>query len=388
MAIEKLVGRWRRDMSQRENGLLNRFLRQVLIYLISLLIVAGIIYLGINLAYSRYIMPVDVNNTESIEIEIPRGSSLGKISDILYENNLIRNKTVFKLYVDISNKTSKLKAGKYNLSRDMDLGQIMDELLTGNAAVDTVKITIIEGWDIRKIARYLVNEKGFQFTEQEFVDAAKVENFTDYVFLQDIPEDRKKKEVGIAPIEGYLFPDTYLVYEDASPQDIMRKMLTQFEKVYNESVLEKAQELEMSMDDVVILASVIQREARVSEEFPKISAVFHNRLKKEMPLGADSTIQFLVNEDRWAFSNLELEIESPYNTYQNTGLPIGPISSPGRLALTSAVNPYAEWMDSKEPYLYFVLKDPKTGEHVFNTNYEQHLKDKEQYESSWKNIDD
>ena len=185
-------------MSQRENGLLNRFLRQVLIYLISLLIVAGIIYLGINLAYSRYIMPVDVNNTESIEIEIPRGSSLGKISDILYENNLIRNKTVFKLYVDISNKTSKLKAGKYNLSRDMDLGQIMDELLTGNAAVDTVKITIIEGWDIRKIARYLVNEKGFQFTEQEFVDAAKVENFTDYVFLQDIPEDRKKKEVGIA----------------------------------------------------------------------------------------------------------------------------------------------------------------------------------------------
>src|SRR5690554_1326879 len=121
MAIEKLVGRWRRDMSQRENGLLNRFLRQVLIYLISLLIVAGIIYLGINLAYSRYIMPVDVNNTESIEIEIPRGSSLGKISDILYENNLIRNKTVFKLYVDISNKTSKLKAGKYNLSRDMDL---------------------------------------------------------------------------------------------------------------------------------------------------------------------------------------------------------------------------------------------------------------------------
>ena len=80
----------------------------------------------------------------------------------------------------------------------------------------------------------------------------------------------------------------------------MRKMLTQFEKVYNESVLEKAQELEMSMDDVVILASVIQREARVSEEFPKISAVFHNRLKKEMPLGADSTIQFLVNEDRWA----------------------------------------------------------------------------------------
>ena len=293
---------------------------------------------------------------------------------------------VFKLYVDLSNKTSKLKAGKYKLSRDMDISQIMDELVSGNAAIDTVKITIIEGWDIRKIAKYLVQEKGFQFSEEEFIDAAKVENFTEYVFLQDIPEERKKGEVGISPLEGYLFPDTYLVYEDASPKDIMKKMLDQFEKVYNEIDMDRAEELDMTMDEVVTLASVIQREARITEEFSMISAVFHNRLKKEMPLGADSTIQFLVNEDRWAFSSEELKIDSPYNTYENLGLPIGPISSPGRLALTSALYPYEEFMNSKKPYLYFVLKDPKTGEHVFNTDYKQHLKDKEKYESSWKNI--
>ena len=86
------------------------------------------------------------------------------------------------------------------------------------------------------------------------------------------------------------------------------------------------------------------------------------------------------------FSSEELKIDSPYNTYENLGLPIGPISSPGRLALTSALYPYEEFMNSKKPYLYFVLKDPKTGEHVFNTDYKQHLKDKEKYESSWKNI--
>ncbi|HZJ57252.1 MAG TPA: endolytic transglycosylase MltG [Clostridia bacterium] len=373
-------------MSQKGTVFLKRILRQVLIFLLSILIVASTVYFGINTAYSRYIKPVDAGNSSLVDIEIPRGSSLSKISEILYENNLIRNKMVFKLYVDISNKTSRLKAGKYKLSRDMDLDRIMDELLTGNAAIDTIKITIIEGWDIRRIARYLIEEKEYGFSEKEFIDAAKIENFTDFVFLQDIPEERKTGEVGIAPLEGYLFPDTYLVYEDASPEDIMRKMLTQFEKVYNESVMERAQELEMDMDEVVTLASVIQREARITEEFPMISAVFHNRLKKDMPLGADSTIQFLVNEDRWAFSSEELKIDSPYNTYENQGLPIGPISSPGRLALTSALFPYEEFMNSKKPYLYFVLKDPKTGEHVFNTDYNQHMKDKKEYEASWKDI--
>ena len=375
-------------MSQKESSLLYRFIRKLLIYIISLGIVISTVYMGVNFVYSNYIMPVDANNTELVEIEIPRGSSLGTIAQILYDNNLIRSKTAFKLYVDLSNKTSQLKAGKYKLSRNMELGQIMDELLAGNATSDTVSITIIEGWDIRKIAKYLVKEKGFQFTEQEFIDAAKVENFTDFVFLQDIPEDRKKGEVGISPLEGYLFPDTYLVYQDASPEDIMRKMLVQFEKVYNESVAEKAQDLEMTMDEVVTLASIIQREARISDEFAKVSAVFHNRLKKGMPLGADSTIQFLINEDRWDFSIEETKIDSPYNTYENTGLPIGPIASPGRLALVSAVNPYEEFMNPNKPYLYFVLKDPKTGEHVFNTSYEQHMKDKKKYESSWKSIGD
>lgn len=373
-------------MSHKGAVFLKWVLRQVLVFLLSIIIVASTVYFGVNFAYSKYIKPVDTSNSELIDIEIPRGSSVSKISEILYENNLIRNKMVFKLYVDLSNKTSKLKAGKYKLSRDMDISQIMDELVSGNAAIDTVKITIIEGWDIRKIAKYLVQEKGFQFSEEEFIDAAKVENFTEYVFLQDIPEERKKGEVGISPLEGYLFPDTYLVYEDASPKDIMKKMLDQFEKVYNEIDMDRAEELDMTMDEVVTLASVIQREARITEEFSMISAVFHNRLKKDMPLGADSTIQFLVNEDRWAFSSEELKIDSPYNTYENLGLPIGPISSPGRLALTSALYPYEEFMNSKKPYLYFVLKDPKTGEHVFNTDYKQHLKDKEKYESSWKNI--
>ena len=138
-------------MAQKEKGLLYRFIRKLLIFIISLGIVISSVYMGVNFVYSKYIMPVDSNNTELVEIEIPRDSSLDAISQILYDNNLIRSKTAFKLYVDVSNKTSQLKAGKYKLSRNMELGQIMDELLAGNAASDTVTITIIEGWDIRKL---------------------------------------------------------------------------------------------------------------------------------------------------------------------------------------------------------------------------------------------
>ncbi|NLJ40303.1 MAG: endolytic transglycosylase MltG [Clostridiales bacterium] len=370
-------------MSKPWPKLLKKVLRQISIYLLSIIIVVLTVYAAVNIAQNKYIKPVDINNTKLIDVEIPKGSSLSKISQILYENGLIRSKTAFKLYVDLSNKTSKLRAGKYQLSQDMDLGRIMDELLSGSAAIDTVKITIIEGWDIRKIAKYLVKDMELNFSEKDFIEAAKVENFADFPFLQDIPEERKKNEVGNAPIEGYLFPDTYLVYEDATPQDIMRKMLSQFEKVYNESALERAIELDMTMDEVVTLASVIQREARINEEFTMISAVFHNRLDKDMLLGSCATVQFLLNEDRWKLTEEEMNIDSPYNTYINKGLPVGPIASPGRLALASAVNPYEEYMEGENPYLYFVLKDPKTGEHIFNTDYNQHLKDKEEYEDTW-----
>lgn len=364
-----------------------RIIRQVLIYLISILIVISSVYALITFAYNEYLKPVDARSEELIDVEIPSGSSLSKISEILYEKGLIRNKTVFKLFVDLSDNTSKLRAGKYKLSPSMSMAQIMDELLSNNAAVPTVKITIIEGWDIRRMAKYLVEEKGFDFTEEEFINAARVENFTEYVFLQEIPEERRNGDGDIIPLEGYLFPDTYIVYEDAKPEDIMRKMLDQFEKVFDDAMKQRAEELGMTIDEVVTLASIIQREARKTEEFPKISAVFHNRLNKGMNLESCATVQYIINENRWTLTEEEMRIDSPYNTYINSGLPIGPISSPGRLALTSALNPYEEFMDPNRPYLYFVLKNPDTGEHAFNYSYQEHLKDKAKYESQWKELE-
>ena len=374
-----------KDLAYR--NLAYKIARKVLIYLISIAIVIASVYAVVVFAYNKYLKPVDAQSTELVDVEIPSGSSLSKISEILYEKGLIRNKMVFKLFVDLSDKTSKLKAGKYKLSPSMSIAQIMDELLTGNSAVPTVKITIIEGWDIRRMAKYLVEEKGFDFTEEEFINAARVENFTEYVFLQEIPENRRNGNGDIIPLEGYLFPDTYIVYEDAKPEDIMRKMLDQFEKVYDASMKQRAEELGMTMDEVVTLASIIQREARKTEEFPMISAVFHNRLKKGMNLESCATVQYIINENRWTLTEEEMRIDSPYNTYINPGLPVGPISSPGRLALTSALNPYEEFMNPERPYLYFVLKNPETGEHAFNYNYQNHLKDKAKYENQWKQLE-
>jgi UPF0755 protein len=379
-----VVHKQQKDKTVKQHPLLKSFLRKLSIYAISILIVFCVVAGVVTYGYNNYFKPVDSSDDTLVKIEIPPGSSLSKISDLLYENGLIRNKAVFKLFVDLSDKTSKLKFGKYELSRDMDMQEIMDELLTGKAALSTVTITILEHWDIRDVTNYLVKEKGFAFTEEEFLDAAKVENFSEYVFLQEIPEARRNGEVGISPLEGYLYPETYFVYEDAAPEDIIRKMLNQFEIVFNEEMRLRAEELGMTTDEVVTLASIIQREGRIANEFQMISAVFHNRLKKEMNLESCATVQYIINEDRWTLTEEEMNIDSPYNTYKNTGLPVGPINSPGRTALMAALYPFEEYMTKNRPYLYFVLKDPEKGEHVFNYSYQAHLKDKQKYESLWK----
>jgi len=363
--------------------LLRRAGRGFSIILISLLIVVITVFTVVNTFKARYINPVDKHDTTPIEVEIQSGWGLSRIATELQDAGVIRSSTVFKLFVDLSDNTSKLKGGKHIFRKSMTMQEIMDELLTSKGAVPEVTITIPEHWDLRMTAEYLVNEKGFDFTVDEFIQAAKVENFTEYPFLLDIPEERLTSEDVISPLEGYLFPDTYRVYEDAKPEDIMRKMLDQFENVYNDTLMEKTMEMGMTVDEVVVLASIIQREARIEDEFSKISAVFHNRLDEGMALESCATVQYLIRENRWVLTEEEMAIDSPYNTYKYPGPPIGPICSPGRVALQAALLPYDLYMQEGQKYLYFCLKDPETGEHVFNRTLEAHNADKAKYEALW-----
>ena len=361
-----------------------KILRQLLIFLISLALVLGSIALAVQTVYNKFIKPVDPEDDTLITVEVPMGTSINGIAEILYENNLIRNTAAFKLMVDLSNKSNKMQAGKYELSKSMTIQEIINELMTGQVSVSTVLVTIREGDDIRTIASRLVDEYNMNFTEEQFIaEARRVEKYMDdYPFLRNIPEERRESEF---PMEGYLFPDTYYFYADSTPERIIRTMLGEFDAKFTQEMRDLADEQGMTMDEVVTLASIIQNEAK-TEEFSKVSAVFHNRLKIGMNLESCATINYVIEDREVNQITLTIEdtkIDSQYNTYKNPGLPLGPISSPGLDALNAALNPYPEFMEPNETMLFFVLMDPETGLHAFNSTYEGHVKDKQKYQVNW-----
>jgi UPF0755 protein len=374
--------------------IIRHIIRKTMIYIISFGIVLAMFYTAVNEINRLLFEPMDTKDETEITVEIPMGTSVRGIAEILYNNGLIRNKGVFRMFIELSDKASKLKAGRYVLSKNMDPQQILDELVTGEAAVDTVQVTLREGLCIRDMASYLEKfekdgKRVFSFSAQEFIDAAKeFDKFApEYPFLYEIPETRRNGEY---PLEGYLFPDTYIVYVDSTPGDIIRKMLSTFEKklyyaeFHDVPFLTRIEEMGMTMDEVITLASVVQTEAAVKDEFYKIAAVFHNRLNIDMPLQSCATVQYaLGSSERKPFlTNEETSIDSPYNTYKYKDLPIGPIASPGQLAVESVMYPYEEFMDPDRPMLYFVYAGD--NKHEFNYSFKDHSKAKDKYEKLWK----
>ena len=362
---------------------LKMVIRKLLIYLISISIVVATVSITVSVAYNKYIKPVDREDKTLIEVEVPMGSSVNDIADILYEKNLIRSASVFKLMADFSNKANKMQAGKYELSKSMTIERIIDELLTGRVSVTTISITIREGDDIRKIASRLANEYKMNFTEEEFIKEAKqIDKYVDsFPILSNIPKERYETDF---PLEGYLFPDTFYVFADSTPEQIINKLIGEFQRKFDDEIQDKAEQMGLSVDEVVTLASIIQNEGTY-EDFEKISAVFHNRLKMNMRLESCATVNYVLDKEvsQINITTEDTKIESPYNTYRNGGLPIGPISSPGQAAILAALNPYEEYMKDGNKMLFFVLMDPREGLHAFNTNYDDHVRDKRKYEKLW-----
>lgn len=366
-----------------QNETLKKVIRKLLIYLISISIVVATVSITVSVAYNKYIKPVDIEDKTLIEVEVPMGSSVNDIADILYEKNLIRSASVFKLMADFSNKANKMQAGKYELSKSMTIERIIDELLTGRVSVTTISITIREGDDIRKIASRLANEYKMNFTEEEFIKEAKqIDKYVDsFPILSNIPKERYETDF---PLEGYLFPDTFYVFADSTPEQIINKLIGEFQRKFDDEIQDKAEQMGLSVDEVVTLASIIQNEG-TNEDFEKISAVFHNRLKMNMRLESCATVNYVLDKEvsQINITTEDTKIESPYNTYRNGGLPIGPISSPGQAAILAALNPYEEYMKDGNKMLFFVLMDPREGLHAFNTNYDDHVRDKRKYEKLW-----
>ena len=294
--------------------------------------------------------------TDSIIVNITPDSTVKNISGELDSNGIIKYSSVFRLYLKLKNFDGSITAGLHQVSDSMSYKELAEEL-TGAPYVDAVSVTIPEGYEFDMIAK--------TFAENGLVDYDKfceiAENYDfDYDFVDMIP-DREVR------LEGYLFPDTYFVTENDDEIAIISMMLDRFEQNFSDKYINRASELGMTVDQVVNLASIIQREAANISEMKDVSSVFHNRLQSEdWPyLQSCATVQYILDERKPVLTNEDTQINSPYNTYINKGLPLGPIASPGSDAIKAALYP------SNTNYYFFVAgPDGKT---IFSETFDEHV---------------
>ena len=255
-------------------------------------------------------------------------------------------------------------------------------LAAGDGTVQkTIKYTLIEGLTAEGMAESLV-QQGVLTSADRFLQLCSTMKGVTTNELMIAPGEAEGRAYAL---EGYLFPDTYEAYEGSSEETVINKMTTRFYGVISEAYILRAEELNMTMDQVITLASLIEKEAK-SADFAGVSAVFHNRLKKDMPLQSDATIQYILKSRKLIFTAEELATVSPYNTYVNTGLPLGPICNPGKAAIEAALYPDGDLL--KGGYLYFCLKEPESGELVFAKTLEEHNKNVEKYRALWQQADE
>lgn len=322
------------------------------------LLIVGIIFFIFSafMYYESLFRPVSGDIVHKI-VNIPLGSSTQDIAKILHSDGLIKNEWFFILRVKVLKSEGKMQAGKYLLSSGMTTDEIIKKIVLGKAQIDSVKFTIPEGFTVKDIADRL--SKIGLVNKEKFLSEAQNGIFN-YDFLKGIPTNRPDR------LEGYLFPDTYQIQLGASEDDIIKLMLSKFEEVYKSTIKNNVQKLGMSSDQIVIIASMIEKEAMVDSDRKLIAGVIYNRLKKNMKLQIDATVEYALGKHMDKLSYKDLEVNSPYNTYVNYGLPIGPISNPGIKSIEAALNP------AKHDYYYYVAKND--GTHIFSKTYIEHLK--------------
>ncbi len=334
-------------------------MKKLLIIIIILTFIIGG-FVGFNLYMKNQLKPVDTSNTSLITFEIPSGSSTKVIAEILNENNLIGSSLAFSYYSKKHDFDGKYQAGTYRLAGNLSMLEVMNEIANGNTLKNVTTFTIPEGYTIAQVADTLY-EQGL-IDRDLFADALIKEY--DYWFLNDINLTNTR-------LEGFLFPDTYEIYSNATEEDIIVKMLNRFEQIYSESFIDRTNELGLDVYDVIIMASLVEREGLIDSERSTISSVFYNRLDENIALQSCATVQYILGEPKAKLSIADTRIESPFNTYLHPGLPPGPIASPGLASIEAALYP------KDTDYYYFLAKGD--GSHIFSKTYDDFLINKEKY---------
>jgi len=360
-----------------------RIIRPVLVVGAALLVVAGLVSSGWKLVYNNFLAPVEENSQRQIAFTIPSGRSLTGVSNDLEEAGLIRNRTVFKYYCDFAGMGQKIQAGNYLLTPGMNMQEIAEQLTMGDGNPIVRNITLIPGWTLEEFADDLV-KKGVLTNREEFLSLCRTgEAFDDFYYVDEMRRSGTLTQRRYA-LEGYLSPNTYEVYMDATAEDIIRKMLQQIERAFPADKQDRAAELGYTMDEILTLASLIEKEAK-NEDFAKVSAVFHNRLNTGMKLQSDVTIHYVTGVRKMALTNTDLALNSPYNTYQVTGLPVGPVCNPSAEAIHAALYPDEAYL--AENYLYFCAKDPESGTLHFSRTLQDHEQAVAIYAPLWQQYD-
>ena len=301
--------------------------------------------------------PLKIKDEEIIEVA--EGDSFYGVLNKLSEEDKIKNEFLVKLYLKIRGIKPEVLAGTYKLDKSMTLDEIIT-LLSNDSTIGKIYITIPEGYTIDDIATEL--EENNICSSEDFINSVK--NYDLPAYVSNNPNKRYN-------LEGFLFPDTYSFNENENADFVVKTMINRFEEVWQELV----QSLNLSIADdeiekIVNVASIIEKEAVVDSERSLISSVIYNRIAIEMPLQIDATVIYSYGYHIEKMYEKHLEIDSPYNTYMYYGLPIGPISNPGRASLMAALKP------EKTDYLYYLLESEYT--HYFTDNYDDCLRRKEE----------
>jgi UPF0755 protein len=300
------------------------------------------------------LIPVQGNVT----IVVPPKSSTTYISEVLQENNLIRSAVIFKLYAKITGFEKSLQAGQYKFSGFVSLQDIKNKMTKGQ--METKNFTIPEGYTLNQIAE-LLSKKGL-VNKDKFMEIAQNGVFP-YNYLPPSGEEHR--------LEGFLFPDTYRLSGNYSEKEVIEIMLARFDQIYDQEWHRRTEEMGMTVQEIVTMASIIEREAKVPVDRPLIAGVFYNRLERKMCLESCATVQYALGKQKSVLLYKDLMIKSPYNTYNRTGLPPKPIASPGKDSLKAALYP------SDTDYLFFVAK--RDGSHYFSRSLPEHIRAKRKY---------
>ena len=325
-----------------------KFIKRLFIMFFLLLLVIGA---GVFAAYYYLHKPLI---HPSLDMTIEPGTSVEKISGELEAGGVIKCASCFRIYLGLMGYAPRLRAGDYRFESGLTPDLVTKMLLKGDFR--TYKITIVEGWTVKQIADYL-KTLPFVVNEDLVPDFLRLTEDKTFIKSQDIGWD-------IPVLEGYLLPETYKVYKLSDPGKLITTMTGHFKELFREEMLKKSGTLGISPEEIMTLASIIEKETGVESERPLVASVFYNRLKKGMLLQSDPTIIYGLKDYNGNIRKSDILNPHKYNTYVHPGLPPHPICNPGKASIKAALNP------AKTDYLFFVSKND--GTHIFTTNLQDH----------------